>query len=191
MSVSIRRQAMEVSMAGLLAAFAAVVIYGSLQLASGWGDTGPQAGYFPLRLGVLLLAVSLLLVVHAVRQPVDGQFADGTQLRRVFSLFGPNTALVINGSIFFMSECASNYILECLRIMLERRAHEMECLPEAYERYCAEVDAGNRQRAWGGVSLVNSWYRNKFGRASQAWPFPLAEFWERTRCPDTAAFRFG
>jgi 4-hydroxyacetophenone monooxygenase len=109
----------------------------------------------------------------------------------LFSLFGPNTALVINGSIFFMSECASNYILECLRIMLERRAHEMECLPEAYERYCAEVDAGNRQRAWGGVSLVNSWYRNKFGRASQAWPFPLAEFWERTRCPDTAAFRFG
>jgi 4-hydroxyacetophenone monooxygenase len=106
----------------------------------------------------------------------------------LFSLFGPNTALVINGSIFFMSECASNYVIECLRLMLKGDCEAMECRPEAYESFAAEVDAGNAQMAWGGISTVNSWYRNKYGRASQAWPFPLAEYWSRTRRPDLSAF---
>jgi 4-hydroxyacetophenone monooxygenase len=106
----------------------------------------------------------------------------------LFSLFGPNTALVINGSIFFMSECATNYIMECLRVMLERDCDAMECRADAYERFAAEVDAGNAKMAWGGISTVNSWYRNKFGRASQAWPFPLADYWDRTRWPDLSAF---
>ena len=116
MSVSIRRQAMEVTMAGLLAAFSAVVIYGSLQLDSGWGSTGPQAGYFPLRLGVLLLAVSLLLVVNAVRQPVDGPFADGTQLRRGFSLFGPTVVLALAAPFLGFYLASALFLLYMCRV---------------------------------------------------------------------------
>ena len=81
-------------MAGLLAAFSAVVIYGSLQLNSGWSSTGPEAGYFPLRLSVLLLIVSVLLLIQAVRKPVqDEVFVTGEQLRRVMSLFIPTVVL--------------------------------------------------------------------------------------------------
>ena len=106
----------------------------------------------------------------------------------LFSVFGPNTALVINGSIFFMSECGVNYILGCLRMLLETGRRAMDVRAEAFQRYCAEVDAGNARMAWGGISLVNSWYRNKFGRAAQAWPFTLGDFWTRTRAPDPSCF---
>ena len=95
MSIHVSRQTLELSVAGLISAFSAVVIYGSLQLEAGWGDTGPQAGYFPLRLGILLLVVGLLLTVQALRQPVPGQFANGEQLRRVLSQFIPTVVLAL------------------------------------------------------------------------------------------------
>ena len=95
MSNSLSRQTLEISVAGLITAFAAVVIYGSLQLQTGWGSTGPEAGYFPLRLGILLLVVGLLLTVQAARNPGSEVFATGEQLRRVLSQFVPTVALAL------------------------------------------------------------------------------------------------
>ena len=95
MSNSISRQTLELSVAGLIAAFAATVVYGSLQLNSGWGPTGPEAGYFPLRLGILLFIVGLLLTVQAARSPTDEVFATGEQLRRVLSQFIPTVGLAL------------------------------------------------------------------------------------------------
>jgi putative tricarboxylic transport membrane protein len=95
MSTHVSRQTLELSVAGLISAFSAAVIYGSLQLDAGWGDTGPQAGYFPLRLGILLLLVGLLLALQAARRPVEGVFATGEQLRRVLSQFVPTVVLAL------------------------------------------------------------------------------------------------
>ncbi len=92
---SLSRQTLEISVAGLISAFAAAVIYGSLQLNSGWGPNGPEAGYFPLRLGILLLVVGLLLTVQAARSPSDEVFATGEQLRRVMSQFVPTVLLAV------------------------------------------------------------------------------------------------
>lgn len=108
----------------------------------------------------------------------------------LFSVFGPNAALVVNGSIFFMSECCANYIVECLHVLLERKHQVMELKPEVFNVYVTEVDKENRCLAWGGVSRVSSWYRNKFGRSAQVWPFALGEFWKRTRRPDISSFHF-
>lgn len=108
----------------------------------------------------------------------------------LFSLFGPNAALVVNGSIFFMSECASNYILGCMRTLLQDGHDTMEIEREVFDDFVSEVDAENRRFAWGGVSRVNSWYRNSFGRSAQVWPFTLCEYWNRTRWPDKAHFIF-
>ncbi|HVR53857.1 MAG TPA: tripartite tricarboxylate transporter TctB family protein [Pseudorhodoferax sp.] len=95
MSTSFSRQSLEVGTAGLISLFSAAVIHGSLQLETGWGSTGPQAGYFPLRLAILLLVVGLLLTAHAVWRPVPGVFATGEQLRRVLSQFIPTLALAL------------------------------------------------------------------------------------------------
>jgi 4-hydroxyacetophenone monooxygenase len=105
----------------------------------------------------------------------------------LFCLYGPNTNLVANGSIIFFSECAVNYVVGCVRLLLDRGKGALDCRPEVSGAYNARVDAANAAMAWG-ASSVNSWYKNSHGRVIQNWPFSLLEFWERTRAPDPHDF---
>ena len=105
----------------------------------------------------------------------------------LFLMYGPNTNIVINGSIIYFSECEANYIVESVRMLLERDARSMECRADVHDAYNEQIDAGNAQRAWG-VSDVHSWYKNEFGRVAQNWPFSLFRYWEQTRTPDPADY---
>jgi putative tricarboxylic transport membrane protein len=92
----IARRTLEIATAAVLGVFAAAVVHGSLQLDHGWGATGPQSGYVPLRLGVLLLLVSAALLVQAVRLPRSGApFASGEQLGRSLALFVPTVLMAV------------------------------------------------------------------------------------------------
>jgi 4-hydroxyacetophenone monooxygenase len=44
----------------------------------------------------------------------------------LFCLYGPNTNIVINGSIVYFSECGVRYILGCLRMLLEGKHRALE-----------------------------------------------------------------
>ncbi len=98
----------------------------------------------------------------------------------LFLLYGPNTNIVVNGSIIYFSECETGYILDALRLMAEKGIGAIDCRPEVHDAYNRLIDEGNLKMAWG-VSDVNSWYRNRLGRVAQNWPFTLLDFWERTR----------
>ena len=37
----------------------------------------------------------------------------------LFMIYGPNTNIVVNGSIIFFSECSVRYIVGCLKLMAE------------------------------------------------------------------------
>jgi 4-hydroxyacetophenone monooxygenase len=100
-----------------------------------------------------------------------------------FLLYGPNTNIVVNGSIVYFSECEVQYVMGCLRLLLERGCRAMDCKPEAHDAYNVRIDEGNLQMAWG-VSTVNSWYKNEKGRVTQNWPFTLREYWQQTREPN-------
>lgn len=98
----------------------------------------------------------------------------------LFCLYGPNTNIVINGSIIFFSEAEVHYLLQTIRFLLSEDADAVDCRPEVHDAYNDKIDAGNRAMAWG-ASDVNSWYKNAFGRVAQNWPFSLWEYWEQTR----------
>jgi 4-hydroxyacetophenone monooxygenase len=100
-----------------------------------------------------------------------------------FVLYGPNTNIVVNGSIIWFSECEVRYIMDCLKLVLSGDHAALECKQDVHDRFNEEVDAENLRMAWG-VSTVNSWYKNAKGRVAQNWPFPLLEYWERTRQVD-------
>ena len=102
-------------------------------------------------------------------------------------MYGPNTNIVINGSIIYFSECEARYITESVRMLLASGAGAMTVRAEVHDRYNGTVDAANSQMAWGAAS-VNSWYKNASGRVTQNWPFSLLEFWQRTRTPDPADY---
>jgi 4-hydroxyacetophenone monooxygenase len=104
-----------------------------------------------------------------------------------FMLYGPNTNIVVNGSIIYFSECEVHYVLRCLRHVLSTRARAIDCLPEVHDRYNARIDQGNKLMAWG-ASSVNSWYKSESGRVAQNWPFSLLEFWQQTREVDSADY---
>ena len=107
----------------------------------------------------------------------------------LFCCYGPNTNIVVNGSIIFFSECEVRYIMGCLKMLLERGEKAMNCRPDVHDAYNQKIDAGNLDMAWGSPN-VTSWYKNEHGRVTQNWPFTLLEFWRQTQAPNPEDFIF-
>jgi len=104
-----------------------------------------------------------------------------------FMLYGPNTNLVINGSILIMVECQVRYAVEAIGRMLRSGHRTMSCRRDVHERYGREMEQGNARMVWG-VADVPTWYRNAHGRVTQNWPFDLHAYWSRSRAPDLADY---
>jgi 4-hydroxyacetophenone monooxygenase len=104
-----------------------------------------------------------------------------------FCLYGPNTNIVINGSIVYFSECEVRYVLGCIELLLRGHYRALDVRKDVHDAFNERVDAENRTMAWG-WSDVNSWYKSASGRVSQNWPFSLLEFWQRTLRPDPADY---
>lgn len=97
----------------------------------------------------------------------------------LFMTGGPNTAVVINGSAIFSSECQVEYTMRAIRHLLASGHAALNCKEQPFASYNAWVDAGNLKRAWG-ASRTTSWYKNSSGRASQTWPYGLLDYWNIT-----------
>ncbi len=101
----------------------------------------------------------------------------------LFLLYGPNTNIVVNGSIIYFSECEVRYVLGCIKLLLDEGKRALDCRQEVHDAYNERIDRANLQRVWG-VSDVSSWYKNDRGRVAQNWPFNLIEYWRQTKEPD-------
>ena len=97
----------------------------------------------------------------------------------LFMTGGPNTAVVINGSAIFSSECQVEYAMRAIRHVLASGHKALDCKDQPFDDYNTWVDAGNLKRAWG-AARTSSWYKNSKGRASQTWPFGLLDYWNIT-----------
>ena len=62
----ISARTVEIVVAGLIFALGALVIFDSYRLGSKWGADGPQSGYFPFYVGLLLCIASGVILVRAV-----------------------------------------------------------------------------------------------------------------------------
>jgi putative tricarboxylic transport membrane protein len=104
----IRRRTAEIATAVAVALTGGVVAAESLTHDIGWNETGPGSGYFPFRVGVLLIGASLLQAWQGARGtgPASREnqasgpvgtigFVTRDELRRSLSVFWPTAALVI------------------------------------------------------------------------------------------------
>ena len=82
---------MELAVAALIFAFGALVIYDSIRLGNRWGDDGPQAGYFPFYVGLILCIASGITFVKSAISRVHAaeSFVTRGQLRLVLSVLVP------------------------------------------------------------------------------------------------------
>jgi hypothetical protein len=87
-----RRRTAETGFALLAALLGLAVVAGALQHDTGWGPTGPGAGYFPLRVGGLLAALGLLQAARAARFGEVRALLHRGAAGRVLSLLLPTTA---------------------------------------------------------------------------------------------------
>jgi putative tricarboxylic transport membrane protein len=81
----------------VLLALACLLGWDSTRVGNAWADDGPQAGYFPFYLSVLMGAACLYGLVRLLG--TSGASAEGfitrPQLRRVMQVFAPTLAFVI------------------------------------------------------------------------------------------------
>jgi len=93
----ISRFTVESAFALLTLAFGALIIKGALEFSIGWGDIGPEAGYFPFRVGTLIVLASLVILVRATlrRKELAAEvFLTREQTRHVVAFAVPVIALV-------------------------------------------------------------------------------------------------
>ncbi|TRW14662.1 flavin-containing monooxygenase [Glacieibacterium frigidum] len=104
-----------------------------------------------------------------------------------FMLYGPNTNIVVNGSIVFFSEASVNYIMGCLKLLIDGGRTALSPKRDVHDAFNLKVDSANATMAWG-VDGVSSWYKSASGRVAQNWPFSLVEYWNATRAPRAEEF---
>jgi hypothetical protein len=84
-------RAVEIVVSLLLLALAVLLGYDNWRTGIGWDSTGPQPGYFPFYLSVILAVASLYGLVKAAlsRELAAETFVTRAQLRRVMAVFVP------------------------------------------------------------------------------------------------------
>jgi putative tricarboxylic transport membrane protein len=88
-------RSLEIGVAAFMALLALVGIYGSMKVGVGWGAEGPQAGFFPFYISLIVLISCAVNIASAIRY-MDGKkiFAEWSQLRQVFSVLVPTAIYV-------------------------------------------------------------------------------------------------
>jgi hypothetical protein len=88
----ISMRTMEIIVAVLLLAFGVTIAIASYSLGAKWADDGPQAGYFPFYIGVLITISSLVTLAQALlgRSPGGSKsFVERGQLKLVLAVLLP------------------------------------------------------------------------------------------------------
>src|SRR2546428_2202461 len=91
-----RQKSAEMAVAAFIFLLGAIVIYDSARLGARWGDDGPQAGYFPFYIGLILCASSAVNLALALlnRRDQDRTFVEVGQLKLVLTVLIPSAIYV-------------------------------------------------------------------------------------------------
>ena len=111
MVVSVRT--MEIVTALLFLIFGFVVMTGSLKLGASWGSDGPQSGYFPFYISLIILLSSTVTLYQAVFQnkpQKDEAFVEKEPFRQVMAVFLPALVFVLGVQLIGIYVSAAIYI---------------------------------------------------------------------------------
>lgn len=98
----ISTKTMEIAVAAAIFLLGLVVIFDSRRVGAGWAEDGPQAGYFPFYIGLILCAASVwtLLRVLFAGKADAGVFVSYKKLGLVMSVLVPSALYV--AAIYFI-----------------------------------------------------------------------------------------
>ncbi|MCS6920483.1 MAG: tripartite tricarboxylate transporter TctB family protein [Elioraea sp.] len=93
---ALRTKSAEVAVALILMALAALIAFDAQRIGARWAADGPQSGYFPFHVALILLAASAVNLVRALRlrPESDAPFVRAGQLRLVLAVLAPSAVFV-------------------------------------------------------------------------------------------------
>ena len=96
-SGGISTRTMEIVVAVILFGIGSLVVYDSNRLGSSWGGDGPEAGYFPFYIGLIICISSAVIFAQGLFGRVsrsDAVFVEPQALRQVLSVLLPAIAYI-------------------------------------------------------------------------------------------------
>jgi hypothetical protein len=108
---ALRTRSAEIAVAAAFFAIGALVMYDSVRLGARWADDGPQPGYFPFYVSLLICISSAVTALVALRMPVENNrtFVEVGQLKLVLSVLIPSAifagfvgwlGIYVSGTVF-------------------------------------------------------------------------------------------
>jgi hypothetical protein len=93
---ALRTRAAELAVAAAFFLVGAVVMIDSVRLGARWAEDGPQPGYFPFYVGLLICISSAATALFALRMPGESNrtFVEVGQLKLVLSVLIPSAVFV-------------------------------------------------------------------------------------------------
>ena len=103
---------MELIVAALLFTIGAAVALSSFKLGARWGDDGPQSGYFPFYVGLIICFCSMVTFVQGLsgRLGTNRPFVDKGPLRQVMSVLIPAGFFVLGIQLIGIYVASAVYI---------------------------------------------------------------------------------
>ena len=96
----------------------------------------------------------------------------------LFVMYGPNTGLGHGGSVMFLAECQTRFILNAIELVDTKNGHTIEVRSEVHEEYLDRITAQMKGFVWSDPR-VNSWYKNSGGRIIINQPGRLVDYWQQ------------
>ena len=100
----------DIIVAVLLTALGLLVLNAAVRLGFRWGPDGPQSGFFPFWLSVILVVHGVAVVVRAIRRRTDKPFVTPEQMRSVLTVAVPAAAMVLVTLFFGLYLAAALYL---------------------------------------------------------------------------------
>lgn len=115
----VSHRAVDAIVAAVFFAVGAVMIWDNLRLGAGWAPDGPQAGYFPLRIGVIIcLCSAFILAQHALsKERPTHPFVKWERLKPVLLVLGPTALFILAIQLAGIYIAAALFIAGFMRFM--------------------------------------------------------------------------
>jgi putative tricarboxylic transport membrane protein len=105
--------------AGGMFVVGAVMVIDNYRLGAGWAADGPESGYFPLRIGVIICICSAALLMQWLfsKKRNSDVFVSGAKFRPVLMVLIPTTVYVLAIQLLGMYVASTVFIAAFMRVM--------------------------------------------------------------------------
>lgn len=116
--VGARIVTIDLVVAVLIFAAGALVAWDSHRLGSSWASDGPEAGYFPFFIGLLICVCSLVVFVQSLMKVKTDRtvFVTLDQLKQVMVILGPSTAYVLGVQLIGLYVSSAVFIFLFMKV---------------------------------------------------------------------------